>query len=368
MQKHFMGISSSHSRYINLLVILLVTMGIVCNVIFYSSFGTGFSSIVYAIIGMLLDLSKIVTIGLFVLFLTDFERYVVQVVLCAVSWFVLSLLSLGAAYGFLSQVNEQFEQKRLIASNVYQAHQGAVDSAQLKVDSLSNFASLDLNGLKSELSAEKTQVGAWQAKYDRCKPRHWTNCFNPAQAKIDIHTAAAAAIQAKIDNNEAYHSAIQHHNSVQQKLATLGTTGAVSAHPLFVNLARATGNDPASIKSFFIFLTSVVVELLASVLIFLKNTLQPPRDILHSVQPATLTPVQPLNTGLTREAHNVQPDGVDFDKIVAALKSGELKNASFNALRAFAGINQKQATAIRDQLIQNGKAQLGRGNELVLIK
>uniref|UniRef100_UPI0033657957 hypothetical protein n=1 Tax=Candidatus Albibeggiatoa sp. nov. BB20 TaxID=3162723 RepID=UPI0033657957 len=67
-------ISKWRLRFLTFIATGLVVMGILCNIIFYSEFGQGFSSLVYAIIGLLLDLSKIAIIGLFVIFLADFEK------------------------------------------------------------------------------------------------------------------------------------------------------------------------------------------------------------------------------------------------------------------------------------------------------
>ncbi len=118
-------------------------IGIVCNVIFYSNFGSGFSSLVYAIIGVLFDLAKVVCIVLVVYFVRDFERYLTETSIFAMMWFVLSLLSLAAAYGFLSQLNEKYEAMRLKDSAIYAQHKLAVDNAQAKLDKLAQYAHVD---------------------------------------------------------------------------------------------------------------------------------------------------------------------------------------------------------------------------------
>ena len=153
-------------RFLTFIAVGLVIMGLICNIIFYSEFGEGFSSFAYAIIGILLDLAKIAVIGLFVIFVIDFEENLLEVTLCGGVWILLSILSLGAAYGFLSQINEKYEATRLKQSRVFAQHEAAVKMAQTKVEQHSKFASIDvvvLERKKNQLTANLLKIGLQSA-------------------------------------------------------------------------------------------------------------------------------------------------------------------------------------------------------------
>lgn len=377
----------------------LIIMSVICNVLFYKDFG-----VAYGIFGMLLDLSKIAVIIAFVIFSGDIQRNIVEVTGCLIAWVILTIISLGAAYGFLAQINENFEQKRLKSSRIYESHQQAVATAQQRVDSLSQYASLDTS-LSGTIATLKGNVSTWEAKKSACPARWFTKCINPAQAKIDHFTEQLRVAQAKLDGYQSYQSALENKDTAMRAFAALDVSSTDAIHALFRDLGAAIGVAPIVVKSSFIILTAIMTELLGSFFMFLMNRFTPNElhlhtGFTHSAQPATQSPAKPLDTWLTHSAHNahsVQPDNPqqpdqqpvtplntglarnahsvqnaseqkDFDNIVNALKSGELASASFNALKVFAGLNQKQSTYIRNRLVRDGYAQVGRGNELVLIK
>jgi hypothetical protein len=58
-------------RVISLVAYGIFGIGILCNMIFYSGFGNGFSTVVYAFIGVLFDLAKVISIVAFVYLVRD---------------------------------------------------------------------------------------------------------------------------------------------------------------------------------------------------------------------------------------------------------------------------------------------------------
>jgi hypothetical protein len=140
-------------RLISLIAYGCFSIGILCNIIFYSGFGNGFSALVYAITGLLFDLAKVASIALFVYLVRDFERHMTATTICAIMWFVLSLLSLAAAYGFFSQINETYEAKRLKNSAIYAQHKQAVDNAQAKLDKLAQYANVDTAAITAQIAS-----------------------------------------------------------------------------------------------------------------------------------------------------------------------------------------------------------------------
>jgi hypothetical protein len=64
----------------------------------------------------------------------DFERQIPETTSSAGMWLVLSILSLFAGYGFLSQINEQYEAMRLKDSDIYAQAKQEVQDAQQKLN------------------------------------------------------------------------------------------------------------------------------------------------------------------------------------------------------------------------------------------
>ncbi len=323
----------------------LIIMSVFCNVLFYKEFGFA-----YGIFGMLLDLSKIAFITAFMIFSGNSQRYLVEITSCIIAWFALTAVSLGAAYGFLAQINEVFEQERLKSSHIYESHQNAVETAQNRVDSLAQYASLDTS-LIGTIAALKGKVSTWQAKYNHCKPRHWTNCFNPAQAKIDQFSEQLLAAQSKFDGHQNYQSAVTSKDAAMNKFASLDVSSANAIHPLFSDLGAGIGYSPNAVKSAFIILTAVLAELVGSLLMFFKNR---------------LTPTKSVNMGFTEHDNVIDTLHTVYIRVVNDIKAGTLKSASYNVLRKKYKLNQFDATNIRDQLIDDGLAVSGRSNELTL--
>ncbi len=375
------AVSKWRLRYLSFIATGLVIMGILCNVIFYSEFGQGFSSLVYASIGLLLDLAKITIIGLFVMFIADFEKNIIEVVICAAVWFVLSLLSFGAAYGFLSQVNERYEATRLKESNIYVQHENAVKVAQERLDSLAQYASVNSQSLEAQRSTLQASLTHWETKKARCPHNYYTKCINPAQAQINSIQAKLLPLGAQLDGHAAYQSAVQHKQTAVEAFSKLDGSNAIQYHPLFVNVGGLTNSEPRSIKSIFILLTSFVVELLASVLFFLKARLVSLAYVYTQpcTQPYTvntdvgLQPVQPQQMQQTAvqnpavvPALNPQNHTAVYQQIVADIRAKTLTSGSFRTLKAKYKLNQNEIAEIRNQLVADGLAVMNR-RELIFV-
>jgi len=63
------------------------------------------------------------------------------------------VLSLLAGYGFLSQINDQYEAQRLKESAIYAQHQLAVDNAQAQLNGSTNYANVDTADLMTQIAS-----------------------------------------------------------------------------------------------------------------------------------------------------------------------------------------------------------------------
>jgi hypothetical protein len=224
-------------RFISLVAYAVFSVGIICNMIFYSGFGHGFSSVIYAFVGILFDLAKVACIVSFVYFVRDFERNMTGTTICAIMWFVLSVLSLAAAYGFFSEINEKYEAMRLKESAIYAQHIKAVDNAQAKLNNLAQYADVDTAAITAQIASYQ---GANEAFFNtvaknslgqstgrtvgqitaQCTKDNWyTRQY--CGKRLD-NQAQIQQLQAQLHGYQRYQSALAHHQTVQKAFNELG--------------------------------------------------------------------------------------------------------------------------------------------------
>jgi uncharacterized membrane protein len=123
-------------RFITAIAIGFLAVGMLCNVVFYSAFGNGGHSLLYAIIGLFFDFGKVGLIGFIAYLMRDVDRNYSAIVVYTIFWIALTIASLFASIGFLSQINEEYEAARLKDSAIYAQREAAVEKAQTQLDQL----------------------------------------------------------------------------------------------------------------------------------------------------------------------------------------------------------------------------------------
>jgi hypothetical protein len=361
-------------RFLSLVAYGAFSVGLLCNVIFYSGFGNGFSAVVYAFVGLLFDLGKVMSIVSFVYFVRDFEQHLTETTICAIMWLVLSVLSLAAAYGFFSQINEKYEAMRLKDSAIYAQHQQAVDTAQAKLDNLAQYANVDTAAITAQIASfqggndalfntvAKNSLGQSTGRTvgqmtAQCTKNNWYTrqyCGKRADNQAQIQQ-----LQARLHGYERYQSALAHHQTAQKAFNELAITGAANqAHSLFVNIGRLTNNKASSVKEFYILLTSLVVELLSSGLMFVRSkallaslpTLNPS---VNATPVITKTPIEtpPVPTKLTDNTTHPL-----LERVTKDIATGELTSLSFRSLQRKYQIGSSTAQSIRQAMLREGLA------------
>jgi hypothetical protein len=101
------------------------------------------------------------------------------------------------------------------------------------------------------------------------------------------NNASIQQLQAKLDGHQRYQAALAHYQSAQQAFSGLTISSAANqSHPLFINIGLADGTAIlSSVKGFYILLTSLIVELLASVLMFARYKLITERNFTELRKP-----------------------------------------------------------------------------------
>ncbi len=384
-------------RFVTIVAVCLVITGIWFNATFYSEVGQGSSAFGYAFMGILLDLTKIIVLGAFVKFSIDTERYLTEIILCISTWSVLSLLSLAAAYGFLSQVNEKYESEKLKASAVYAQHESAIKNATQEVQRLAQHSGINAPIVQAKIDQFRIELSGLETKLAECPKNYFTHCINPTQAKINAIETQLTTLRSQIMGFNSYQRAMAQKKVALDEFAALDGVGTAQYHPLFVNVGGLTNAEPRSIKSAFILLTSLVVELLGSILFYLRARLTV-QNITYTVHAAQTShaqssqnilsnthqiSVQPVNTGVHRNntqsvatiqtpqtsqptqsiipvqaSQNTQSSNDDdlYKRLKQMVSGKELKNLSFQTIRQALGVNNKIAGLFRDRLVTDGYA------------
>jgi hypothetical protein len=304
------------------------------------------------------------------------ENHITETTICAMMWFVLSVLSLAAAYGFFSQINETYEAMRLKDSAIYAQHKQAVDNAQAKLDNLAQYAHVDTAAITAQIASyqsatdivfntiAKNSLGQSTGRTvgqltAQCTKDNWYT--RQYCGKRFDNQAQIQQLQAQLQGYQRYQSALAHHQTAQKAFNELAIVGAANqAHPLFVNVGRLTNNKPSDVKGFFILLTSLVVELLGSGLMFVRSkavlgalpTLNPP---VNTTPVMTQTPIEtpPVPTRLTDNTTHALVEQVTTD-----IATGKLTSLSFRTLQRKYQIGSSTAQLIRQAMIREGLAHM----------
>ena len=362
-------------RFISLIAYGLLGMGIWCNMIFYSTFGGG-SSVIYAMIGLLLDLAKIAFVGLIVHFLRDVEQYLAETAFCVMLWLLLSLLSLAAAYGFLSQINERYEAERLKASAIYAQHKAAVDNAQAKLDELAQYALPDTAAITAQIgsltkanqtllnSPANNSIGQRTGRSvgqmtSQCTENNWYT--GHYCGKVTDNNTSIQQLQARLDGHDQYQSALAHHQQAQQTFGGLTVSGAANqAHSLFINIGLLTDNQAAGVKRWFILLTSLVFEILTSALMFMRY------KVIFGSSPASYRVEEATQpAGLSMASHDF-PSPL-LEQVKNDMTSGRLKSLSFRTLQRTYRVGPSTAEFIRQSLLKAGFARMNENTHQITI-
>jgi hypothetical protein len=235
------------------------------------------------------DFAKVIFIALFASLLRDVDRYYPYIGGCVIIWFALAVMSLLASIGFLSQINEQYEAARLKDSAIYAQHQQAVENAQAKLEELADYAQLDNQAIAAQIASLRQQnqtlfqtpaknsagqsagrtVGQMTAN---CTKTNWY--FNRYCGNVTDNNALRQQLQARLTGHQRYQSALEHYENAEQAFNELtATETANQAHPLFINIGLLINSIRTRSKAIYILFTSLILELLASMLMFVRHKL-----------------------------------------------------------------------------------------------
>ena len=278
----------------------LIIISIFCNIAFYSSFADDIvNKNLYRSIGVLFDSSKICIILVASIMLYKLESYIIAGI-CYTLWLILSLVSLLAAAGFMSIVNQIYEANQLKNSYQFQALQSSYDAKQDKIESLSGYSDQsNLPALNSELSEAQNTLATFlssNAKNSRGSnagdvlyrisgnSRNGTPCSSNLKGfyitkycgQYQTLKANIVKLENELGNFKNYDNLTAASSNTMESIGNLSVSSMNTSiyHPLFQNLSSITDVHPQIIKTRLLGLTAILLEILSSFLIVIFSKLQ----------------------------------------------------------------------------------------------
>ena len=133
--------------------LFFIILGIFLNIQLYTSLA-GDSTLYktsYGLIGIGLDISKVLCLTLGVFLVAHGSNSAITAgIISLIFWLVLSAISLSASWGFSLVVAKQYEDKALVKSDKFITAKENVRNAQEKLDSASQYASVNVASLLPE--------------------------------------------------------------------------------------------------------------------------------------------------------------------------------------------------------------------------
>ncbi len=267
--------------------LFFILLGIFLNFQLYTSLAGGSSlhKYSYGIIGIGLDVSKVICLILGVFLLRQATSVLLIAGFISIAFYlVLSLISWAASWGFTLVVTQHYETQTFQKNTQVQAMQVSVDEATAEVQRLSQYADSaaaiqaqsKLNELQAQLDAlwtspARNSLGQRTGQNVRsqiggtCPGTSWYQKKYCVQ--IQALESQVTSHQTIIDSHATYLAAVKHKNAMIKESGQMDLVGVNQnsyMHPLFVGMGTVLDTSPQLVKYRLLLLTSAMIELLGS--------------------------------------------------------------------------------------------------------
>jgi hypothetical protein len=289
-------------------VLLMIAMW--ANVNLYMSLAsTPVDKLTWALMGFVFDVIKIAMLLIAGVLWTVFGRPFAGV-LAFVAWLVLTGLSLSTLFGYTSKVTAESERKAAVESMSYKQAQASLDATNKRLEGLASYASLDSSSLQSQLDSLNAKKAQAESDLAACPRNYITNCVKPAKAKLAQVEGQIAPLQAKLSGYQEYQglNSLKEQSLTASKTALAGGASIDALHPMFTNGStlfhdvfnvEVTGYQ---LKVWFLALSAVLCELLASFTLFLVAAMGGKN--FHAIEVAS---VETIEKPMTKQVNDSKP-------------------------------------------------------------
>ena len=267
--------------------LFFILLGIFLNFQLYTSLA-GDSSLYkysYGAIGIGLDVSKVICLILGAFLIKEAASTLIFAGFFSLAfYFILSLISWAAGWGFTLVVTQNYENQAFQRSLQVQATQATVDDAIAEIKRLSQYAdSAQVTQAQSKQEQLQTQLDKLWASPALNSLGHRTgksvqsqlNGVCPGNSwyqkkycpQIQRIQSQMTTYQTTPTHHASYLSALKHKNAMIKELSQMNLAGINPdsyMHPLFIGMGTIFDTTPQLVKYRLLLLTSAMIELLGS--------------------------------------------------------------------------------------------------------
>jgi outer membrane murein-binding lipoprotein Lpp len=174
---------------------------------------------------------------------------------------------LVAEFGFFSKSQDNLESQKNVAGLPYQAAKSRLDSANERLASMSNNASVDVMGLSAKRDALVAKKTTLSKELSSCGKNHFRACINPKKAEIDAISTEIAGLDSQLGSGQGYKGVLAERDAALKDLqanAKAGGSSESNMSPVFIYGERLTGMPAKQLQVNLMIVLAFVMELWGS--------------------------------------------------------------------------------------------------------
>jgi hypothetical protein len=212
---------------------------------------------------------------------------------------------LVAEFGFFAKSQESLESQKNVAGLPYQAAKARLDSANERLASMSNNASVDVAGLSTKRDALVAKKTTLSKELSQCPKNHNRNCIFPKKAEIEALSTEIAGFDSQLGSWQGYKGVLSERDAALKDLqvsAKAGGSNESNMSPVFVYGERLTGMPAKQLQVNLMIVLAFIMELWGSFSAALLMS-----DILDSRESNVLTEHNHVASAPIQQASQAQP-------------------------------------------------------------
>jgi hypothetical protein len=241
-------------------------ISIIATISFWSSLGdSAGSSGLYIATGLVISVIALIMLPIAV-YAWRADKIVTSIFTGFV-WLVLVGLMLVAEFGFFSKSQDNLESQKNVAGLPYQAAKSRLDSANERLASMSNNASVDVMGLSAKRDALVAKKTTLSKELSSCGKNHFRACINPKKAEIDAISTEIAGLDSQLGSGQGYKGVLAERDAALKDLqanAKAGGSSESNMSPVFIYGERLTGMPAKQLQVNLMIVLAFVMELWGS--------------------------------------------------------------------------------------------------------